>query len=496
MHKLNKFLLTIVGLFVLGAVEYAAIGTPSNLVVKTDANNYLLVTSVTQTNPVTQGVFTSRVLRTDSNGSLQVVLTGTVTPTYPMSIPASTCAAPSLGEAGAATTGIAFTSTPSVLTCVGGTGVLTVAAGSVTSTQPFVGPLGSQTATGLNFGTAGTGIFAANANGIGIAINGTRYIQVAANELDITSDTATLFMGASADLAATRQAANWWFQRNGTSAQRASWANTYTSSTNYEAFSVDWQTTANVALVGTRTAATGTGRPLRLSAQASSSTNEYITLNLDRNAASGSFATLGIVNAALSDAASTLTGNWFVLGTGIDTRTSGSAVRGAITPTYNQSSGTAANTDLLVNRTQTAVGSGTQLLLDLQVGNSTKFRIDNTGSLSYLGILADSTIAPTIASGGCTSPAITHSNGTVAFLITIGTSCTGVKTVVLTMPASAHFWACQGNNNTSDAQQITNYIVARATSTTAVTLTSYDRVTGLQEDFTASDTYLMQCRAE
>ena len=65
--------------------------------------------------------------------------------------------------------------------------------------------------------------------------------------------------------------------------------------------------------------------------------------------------------------------------------------------------------------------------------------------------------------------------------------------MTLTLPAAATLWACKGENNTSDAQQATNYIVARATSTTAVVLTSYDRVTGLQEDFTASDTYLVSC---
>lgn len=101
--------------------------------------------------------------------------------------------------------------------------------------------------------------------------------------------------------------------------------------------------------------------------------------------------------------------------------------------------------------------------------------------------------APTIASGGCTSPSISEANGTAAFTVTIGTSCTGVKTVTLTMPAADNLWACRGENNTSDAAQQTNYIVSRATSTTAVVLTSYDRVTGLQEDFTASDIYLVAC---
>jgi hypothetical protein len=67
-------------------------------------------------------------------------------------------------------------------------------------------------------------------------------------------------------------------------------------------------------------------------------------------------------------------GNW--------TNTTGSSSAVAIVPTYNQSSGDGANTDLLVNRTETAVGSGEQNLLDLQVGSASKFRVDNLGSFT------------------------------------------------------------------------------------------------------------------
>lgn len=114
----------------------------------------------------------------------------------------------------------------------------------------------------------------------------------------------------------------------------------------------------------------------------------------------------------------------------------------------------------------------------------------------HVTTLAASGTAPTIASGGCTSPAVTHNNGTAAFLVTIGTSCTGVKTITLTMPAAAHLWSCAGDNTTSDSQQQSNYLIARPTSTTAVVLTSYDRTTNVQEDFTASDTYLVHCLGE
>ena len=123
--------------------------------------------------------------------------------------------------------------------------------------------------------------------------------------------------------------------------------------------------------------------------------------------------------------------------------------------------------------------------------NSAGIRLNN--SVSLASVLLVSRTAPTIASGGCTTPAVTWSNGTATFLITIGTSCTGVKTFTLTMPAATNRWAVDCDNATSDAAQQTNYAVARATSTTAVVVTSYDRVTGLQEDFTASDSYL--CKA-
>lgn len=135
MRRLISSLFIIVVL--IGIVAYGATGTPSNLVVKTDANNNLLVVGVTQVNPVTQGVFSSRTLRTDSNGNLQVILGGTITPTYPQSIPASTCAAPSLGLSGNPDNGIAFTATPSILNCIEGTAVETITGSTTTSANPY-----------------------------------------------------------------------------------------------------------------------------------------------------------------------------------------------------------------------------------------------------------------------------------------------------------------------------------------------------------------------
>jgi len=65
--------------------------------------------------------------------------------------------------------------------------------------------------------------------------------------------------------------------------------------------------------------------------------------------------------------------------TGTWSNTSGQANSVAILPTYNQTSGTAANTDLLINRTETALGSGSQYLIDAQVDGISQFNVSNTG---------------------------------------------------------------------------------------------------------------------
>ncbi len=73
--------------------------------------------------------------------------------------------------------------------------------------------------------------------------------------------------------------------------------------------------------------------------------------------------------------------NSFAVTMAANSHTESSGANGAvtITPTVNQTS-TAGFTDLLINRTQTAVGSGAQYLLDLQVGGSSKLNVDNNGN--------------------------------------------------------------------------------------------------------------------
>ena len=89
----------------------------------------------------------------------------------------STCAAPALNEVGAATTGIAFTATPSILNCIAGTAVTTLTGSSYTVTVPVLAPDGSAAApsmaraadptTGLYFpGGVGSGVTAWTSAGV------------------------------------------------------------------------------------------------------------------------------------------------------------------------------------------------------------------------------------------------------------------------------------------------------------------------------------------
>ncbi|MGE3261017.1 MAG: tail fiber domain-containing protein [Bacteriovoracia bacterium] len=94
-----------------------------------------------------------------------------------------------------------------------------------------------------------------------------------------------------------------------------------------------------------------------------------------------------------------------------NTATSGTVTGLQITSSYNQASGTAANTDLLVNRTQTAVGSGNQYLMDLQVGGASKASVTSVGWLS----LASGLSAPTMQSWQWNNSGYTGSSASAAF---------------------------------------------------------------------------------
>ena len=81
----------------------------------------------------------------------------------------------------------------------------------------------------------------------------------------------------------------------------------------------------------------------------------------------------------------------FIFGNVATSQASGSGGLIKILPKYNQTGGsTAANTDLLINRTETAIGSGAQYLIDAGVGGGSyvsKFNVSNTGQGYFAGAL-------------------------------------------------------------------------------------------------------------
>ena len=72
--------------------------------------------------------------------------------------------------------------------------------------------------------------------------------------------------------------------------------------------------------------------------------------------------------------------------------TSGARAIFSIKPTYNQASGDAANTDLLISRTSTATGSGGQLFIDCQDDAISRFKVYDDGSIYQMGASSQSTM--------------------------------------------------------------------------------------------------------
>lgn len=74
------------------------------------------------------------------------------------------------------------------------------------------------------------------------------------------------------------------------------------------------------------------------------------------------------------------------MSTGTFTNPSGQAVAVKIMPTYNQSASTAANTDLLIDRTEVGVGSGAQHFIHLKQGGVDRAYWTNRGTLTMNGL--------------------------------------------------------------------------------------------------------------
>lgn len=131
----------------------------------------------------------------------------------------------------------------------------------------------------------------------------------------------------------------------------------------------------------------------------------------------------------------------------------------------------------------------------LGVGTGTAASIAGGMQMASIGFnsgkVAVSATAPTIASGGCTSPTVTNNNGTAYFTIDVGTSCSGSQPVVFTLPAATTGWHCYARNVTNGATSAPAQ--TGAISTTSVTITNFVRTTGVAGAWTDGDDVTVSC---
>ncbi len=164
--------------------------------------------------------------------------------------------------------------------------------------------------------------------------------------------------------------------------------NTVDQVTNYERGIMSWS--GNILSIGTDRGGTGSYRTLRL---------RGVNAQLDLKDTSAGGTTL--MSFSASGNASTASTNSIDFAGATLTMTSGTNAFMALRPTYNQASGSAANTDFLINRTKTAVGSGAQLFVDYQVATVSKFAMLDTGIISkYAGVTTSGWGVPAIYSSG------------------------------------------------------------------------------------------------
>ena len=116
----------------------------------------------------------------------------------------------------------------------------------------------------------------------------------------------------------------------------------------------------------------------------------------------------------------------------------------SIEPTYNQTS-TAAGTDLLINRTETSVGSGAQLFLDMQVGGVSKAKVDHLGAATFASINSTG-LTQDVTTGAIT---LTAGAATTTPLSIVGATGQSVPLLKVTDASSNSFLTIDGLGQTA-----------------------------------------------
>lgn len=174
--------------------------------------------------------------------------------------------------------------------------------------------------------------------------------------------------------------------------------NTSDQVTNYERYRHFWS--SNGYFIGGEFGGTGTSRNITITPFGTSNTG-----GLKANASSlsgfvlsfGSSATNGAIIHSLTGTLSGASGLQYGL---------------SLTPTFTQTS-TAGYTALLINPTESTIGSGNKRLIDAQTGGTTRFLVNNSGAiLNAAYVFVGSVTAPTnTASGDLTATRVSIGNG-------------------------------------------------------------------------------------
>lgn len=144
--------------------------------------------------------------------------------------------------------------------------------------------------------------------------------------------------------------------------------------TNYERLELVWQ--SDICRIRTVRGGSGSARALEFTTAGGNELNIQSTASTS----TGWFRFVS-PSTSLASALNVLLTSTFI-------QTSGTNVGGlSISPTYNQASGTAANTDLKITRTQTAIGSGAQYLIQAGTAAAVSlFTVSNLGFGTFGGV--------------------------------------------------------------------------------------------------------------
>jgi hypothetical protein len=254
-----------------------------------------------------------------------------------------------------------------------------------------------------------TGItFLANSANVGGAVTGVLPVPNGGTGVSSFTTGSIPFMGSTT---LTQDASNLWWDNSakelgiGTNAPGAALDVRGAASVNMANFSQSWSGSGSPTAfkIAISDASSGSGKLLDVLGGASGSTSRF---SVDRNG-NGIFQTsmaapnhwtptvsavMGIRNQAGNNTSTAADGISVFMdraGTNkmIFTGTSGQINALAIYPTYNQGTGaTATNTDLLINRTETSIGTGTvQNIFDFQANSVSQLKLSNTGVLTIAG---------------------------------------------------------------------------------------------------------------